>query len=451
MKTQENAENPRKNVDARKTRRGRPRSITKSRYEQCELDFEGMQRVITDGDHATIAGQLRAMLEATRVPQEHWRGMIAVPPGTLLEEIVQTFQATTNIPLEIPFFLFLSAASGLLLQHDTVLCIGRRTVTPNLWTILLAASGDGKTFTRNVLTEVTEGTKNEFPGTGIISAAKFVEELSNKNNRLWVRDEFAGLLRAIENPVGPMGEMKDYLLRLYDHDTIERKGKKETVSVTRPSLSILGLNALGSFSENVTPEMMINGFAQRFQYVIARKDPQKKMVDYLWWDPPTEGWASRWQALDRAILPKYTATPELAAEAVKTSFLTCFHGKYQDMDSSFQRRILFAAHPYALLYHVLRVPTQEALTPEDYGWAGRLLSMHIQDLSFLIGEHNLSVVERMVVAVEAITQRVKVRHNRAVTPRDIVQGIASIKTTQQATSLLAFARQWGGHDDETKI
>jgi len=426
-----------------KRRRGRPKKVVVKDYAQCEIDFTGMQRLIEKSD---IAGQIQVMLEIVRnnKQEKQWRGMIAVPPTSLLELIIKEFREKTNIPLEIPFFVFLSLLSGILLHKKIKLKIGEdRCVTPNLWTILLAESGAGKTFvSKTIEKSIKDKDKILFQGTGIVSAAAFVSELSEKNNKLWIRDEFAQFLRAIESPTGPLSEMKDYCLRLYDHDRLERKTKKDVITVEEPSLSILGLNALGSFHKYVTAEMMMDGFSQRFQYVVARRDPERPMEKYLDWDVSTKGWDERWQSIQSCLQQEYTATSELASTAVLSSFRVCFSG-LGTLDESFVRRIIWAAHPYALLYHVLRRPEETRLVAEDYGWAGRLLSMHVADLSYLIGEHNLSVVEKMVRSVEAIRQQVRAKDNREITPRDIVRGIRNIKTTQQAMSLLQFAVNYG--------
>ena len=87
-----------------------------------------------------------------RPPEDMWRGLIALPPSTLLEDIVAEFDKKSNIPLELPFFNFFHYLAALLLQKSVTLHVNDITIRPDIWTVLLAESGAGKTTLADILT-----------------------------------------------------------------------------------------------------------------------------------------------------------------------------------------------------------------------------------------------------------------------------------------------------------
>src|SRR5690606_29605364 len=152
-----------------------------------------------------------------------------------------------------------------------------------LWTIILAPSGSGKSLSHHAI-EKSAPVRSEFPETA--SAARFIEALSEQSPALWFQDEIAQILKQIENPASPLGEMKSYLLRTYDNAPVERSTLKGSVRVERPVLGILGLNTPESFQKALSPESLLDGFAQRFGFVWAERDPSRPMHDYPIFDMP---------------------------------------------------------------------------------------------------------------------------------------------------------------------
>lgn len=414
-------------------KRGRPPKVEREPG-QLEWDFDAVMQSTASSEDATAT--LLAMLQAHRNSDgKHWRGLMAVPPGTLLELILSEFTSNTNISQELVFFTFFSIVSGYLLRNDVHLETPSGRVDPDIWTVLLGGSGAGKTWTQKNICDGMGDTLGdiEVNATSAVSSAAFVETLSEMPRGLWIRDEFAQFLKAISTDGGPLAEMKDVLLRLYDNSKLERRTKKEVVTVDAPALTILGLTARGTFAQYITAEMMLDGFAQRFSYVIAEDDPSRHFLDYPEWSVDKRRWKPLWERMVAAIQPVYRTTPDVGGAAFRTTFRTLYaHG----LPESFYRRILWKAHKYALIYHVIRGDTSEELTAEDYGWAARALSMHIDDAAKLIGEHGLGDLERLIQAGERVARRVMIEEGRPVKARDLIRGISNIKNVSQADSLL---------------
>lgn len=202
-----------------------------------------------------------------RQKKKGWRGMVAVPPGSLLDTVINEFSQKTNIALEIPYATFLHYVSGALLAAGSRIIFQGSSIESDIWSIVLAESGGGKTWTQK---KIGAGLADIVPvmESGAASAAAWLQEFAEQPRTLWVRDEFFHLLKAIEQP-GPLADLKDYLLRIYDNETIERTTKREQIIAENPALSILGFTALQPFVSGVSPESLVDGFAQRFGFILA--------------------------------------------------------------------------------------------------------------------------------------------------------------------------------------
>lgn len=414
-------------------KKGRPKKVVKADPRQLDLGFEGMLAKMETSVDAK--GLILAMLASRAQGFQGWRGQDAVPPGSLAEKIISEFRAKTNIPLEIPFHTFLSVVSGYLLHRGVCVESEMGLIRPDLWTVILASSGAGKTYTQKQITKgLSEAVGEiEFAGTGLVSAAAFAQALSEKTCGLWVRDEFAQFLKAVEDKTGPMAEMKDYLFRLYDNDNIERRTKKDILTADDPALTILGLTVLETFKDFVSAESMLDGFAQRFAYVVAKADPDRPWRNYPLWTVDNRTWAADWLKIEAAVQPSYTVDDTTMQQAFGAAFQALYN---QYIPESFFRRLMWRASKYAVVYHVMRADPSPALTSEDFGWAARAIQHHVNDTAWLIGDHNLSSLERVIQAAEKLDQRYMAEKGRHVTARELVAGCRSITSTPMARQIL---------------
>lgn len=376
--------------------------------------------------------ELRALLSIGKSSSEkQWRGLMATPPGTLLDSVVACFKQRTNIPLELPFFAALSFVSAHLLKAGVYVDFAGQKVKPDLWTILLAESGAGKSFATSQLKQAMN-IKHTFPE--CVSGAAFLESMQDQNNDLWIRDEFGQLLKSLETQQG--AEIKDYLLRVFSGDTIERKTKKGIITVEDPALSILGMTVLETFSSCIDAESLLDGFAQRFSYVIAHKDPERKMIDFPIFD--LRGYRERigsdWEKLLSVPVHEKYEMDEDALDAFKMSFKML---STATIPESFFRRIMFKGIKYAVVYHFLNGDTSPILTRKDFAWAGRVSWLHLKDAAELLQTHVTSDLERTLQNVESVRDKL-IAAGKAVTPRLIVQGVYSIKTVAEAKAALAI-------------
>lgn len=375
---------------------------------------------------------VKAMLKFKNSP-DAWRGLVATPPGSMLETVVGAFRTSTDIPLEIPFFAVLHFLSAHLLGKGVTVNFAGQTIRPDLWSVVLASSGAGKTFATSALQRFT-GQESTFPEPA--SSAKFIEDLAQYNNSLWVRDEFAQFLKAIDQQPH-MAEMKDYLLRIFDGKMVERNTKKYRIQVDDPALCILGLTVLESFKDNVSAESMLDGFAQRFSYVIARRDPERTASDFPIYD--LRPWQDRiradWDKIVASIHHTEYVVGVDGEEAFKESFALLLPPNAK-VPTSFFRRIMFRGVRYALLFHVLLGKQGQEVDAVDMGWAGRVCALHVKDAAWLVGEHGLPDLERLCARAEELRDRILRDEGRAVTARDVVRTLHGIRSTAEARAIL---------------
>jgi len=374
---------------------------------------------------------IRAMLAVNDSPSP-WRGLLAVPPGSPMDTMLGAFHDETDIPLEIPFFALLHFVSGRLLEKRVKIKGRSVECYADLWTIVLAPSGAGKTFAHNVLAKASP-VKSDFPE--VASGARFIEALQAHNFGLWFQDEIAQKLKQIETPGSPLADVKEYLLRAYGYDKIERSTKKETITIDEPCIGILGLNTPESFMKALSPESMLDGFAQRFAFVLADRDPTRPMVDFPLYNLERLGAAAAkaFAQIEAVLLPEVFEVDQEAEAAFRESFrLLC----RDDIPESFFRRIMFRSFKYAALYHVLLGKTSPVIDAVDIGWGGRAAWLHLSDMKRITGQGSLKDVISLADKARAVKKRFQAK-GKPLTARAIQQAMRGVNTAKEAAELLA--------------
>ena len=396
----------------------------------------GLFDIISNGSEQqknTAIDTIKAMIMLKSAPDE-WRGLVATPPGSFVEKILEIFNEKTNIPLEIPFFTSLHYLSAYLLQNDIHINVKNQILKPDIWTVVLASSGAGKTFASSTIGKYI-GEEAGFPDSA--SSAKFVENLSKYNKSFFLRDEFGQFLKNIETQPH-MAEMKDILLRLYDNKKIERNTKKEEISIEDPALVILGVSVLDTFLGQIGIESLVDGFSQRFNYVIAEADPHRKMEDFAFYDvfndEQTNKVRDEWEKLKNNIKHQEYKINDNALDAFISSFKLLSNIK---LPEAFYRRIMFKGMKYALLYHILLGKISDSIDAEDMAWAGRLCAIHLKDSAKLLQGHDKSDVQTLIDLTEKAIDRLKEK-GEEINPRNLIRSVNRIKTVTEAKALLSI-------------
>ncbi|WP_323804356.1 DUF3987 domain-containing protein [Sulfitobacter litoralis] len=317
----------------------------------------------------------------------NWDGLKVVPPGSFLEEAIEIFRIGTDIPLELPLMAVLSHVSGYLNALGAKYEISGSEYSPKLWTVVLAPSGSGKTFaTDRVERWLTDA--NGQPAVPALqsasSAAQFVVNIAQVPQGLMVRDEFGQFLNQIQNQ-RHMEEIKDILLQAYSGGAITRMTKEAQHSIHDHAFSILGITVGETFANQIGAESLVDGFAQRFNFIVADRDParltQNFPIYFEDWDAPAiQSRFTRLRADWLAMLSRTEfegATFRFSSDAVnlfKDSFRTLFDET--EIPASFYRRAMFSAFSYATVFHAVAGKSGTVIEPSSMSLAVRMVALN---------------------------------------------------------------------------
>lgn len=312
-----------------------------------------------------------------------------IPPKSILETVDKFFWEGTDIAREIPFFTVLHYVMAMLMQEGVQINKQGQMLLPDLYTIILANSGSGKTMTHKAIAEALGGTVKLFPGGD--SSIKFAENLGTYRLSFFLSDEFGQFLKDLKNEPN-MKKVRRYLLKAYDNEDIVYQTTATDIVVKRPAISLLGLTAEKSFIDCMSPEMFMDGFAQRFCFCVAEKDGRPRVGDYNF---------QAFGELVRPIWDKLAATPfhkvYYTDEAAMAAYLSAFkiitdRADTLNIGDDFSRRLAFRCHKYALAYHVLTGKKDNMLHAEDYLFAARLTAMGLRDLRKVFDKYGMNKI-----------------------------------------------------------
>ncbi|SHK16462.1 Protein of unknown function [Ruegeria lacuscaerulensis ITI-1157] len=377
-----------------------------------------------------------------------WDGLKVVPPGSFLEEVIELFRRETDIPLELPLAAALSIVSGYLNALGAKYEISGSLYSTKLWTVVLAASGSGKTFA----TDMVGSWLTDADGKPVVpalqpasSAAQFVVNIQQVPKGLMVRDEFGQFLNQIQH-LRHMEEIKDVLLQAYSGGAITRMTKEAQIVIQDHAFSILGINVGDTFGDQIGAESLVDGFAQRFNFIHADRDPKRLTQDFPIyfenWDCPAI--KSRYARLRSDWLELLSRTEfedaifsfcPNAIDLFKDSFRTLF--TEAEIPASFYRRAMFSAFSYAAVFHAIAGNKGTLIERDSMSLAVRMVALHLDHARRLLTSYGLSDLEKTVQKAETIRDRLKVQ-GKPLKARDLVSGIREIKSAAQAHSVIGL-------------
>ncbi len=300
-----------------------------------------------------------------------------IPKGSILEAVDEYFWTKTDIPRELPFFNVLHYVMAKLMQQGVEIAKGSQRILPDLWTIVVAPSGAGKTMTQKALAKAMGGQVKLFPDAS--SSLQFVENLQNYRLGLFLRDEFAQFLKTITKDAS-MKDVRDYLLRTYDNTDITYASTKTKIKVNRSAISILGYSPIATLTSYLTKEMLLDGFAQRFSFCVADRDDRPIVGDYDFDGLPAVV-SPLWQEIASTPFHPVYHVDEAGRQAYdKVVQLVVTRARKEGIDDSFSRRLAFNTYKYGLAYHVLTGKKDNTIHTEDLIFGAKLTALHLLHL-----------------------------------------------------------------------
>ena len=300
-----------------------------------------------------------------------------IPRGSLLEVVDRYFWEYTDIPRELPFFYVMHFIMGLLLQKGVEIHKGQQVILPDIWTVVVATSGTGKSLSQKQLDKALNAKINLFNEAK--TSLQFLTNLRDQRLSLYLRDEFAQFLKDVSKEPS-MQNVRDYLLRTYDNGNIEYTTTKSSVEVKNSAISILGYTPTKTLKMHLTQEMLLDGFAQRFSYCVSEKDDRPIVGDYDF-DALSKRIAPLWNQLSsQPVHPVYTVTNEARGVFNHIARTIIGDARAIDVEDSFSRRLAFTTYKYGLAYHFMAGKTASEIDGDDLVQGAKLVALHLRDL-----------------------------------------------------------------------
>lgn len=299
-----------------------------------------------------------------------------IPKGSILDVVDRFFYEKTDLARELPFYTVLHYVTALMLQQGVYIKKSEtQNIYPDLWTLLLADTGGGKTMTLNAISKALGGEMKMFPDA--TSYAKFFENLEKHNNSFYLKDEFAKFIHAI-NKDSKMEGLRGCLLEVYSNSKVSYSTMAGSKTIQTPAISILGLSQIENITE-IPKSMIQDGFTQRFGYSFARKDGRARILNYKFDDLGSQV-APLWQKLtETPFHPVYYLDDVVEETFTAGGNLVVDKADEVGVSEPFSRRIIFRAFKYALAYHVLTGKTDEFLHADDMAQGLRLCARELHD------------------------------------------------------------------------
>ena len=237
----------------------------------------------------------------------------------------------------------------------------------------MAPSGSAKTFSNSQIKKVIPV---GIDGKKVIESnfvkpngpAKFIEELSNlpetKNGEnqygFWIEDEVSQMFKQIEQIGSPLSEIKEYLLKSYDHEKLTRKSKKETIETKNIVLTLLFINTFESYANNISNESMTDGLMRRFNLIYTEKDSERDFTDYSLYNLKKirdETLQDKISELFNSIKPDQNFTfSDNCFKLYQKYFKIFWHRKYKTIlpeKENFYRTYMMQSWKFAVFYHLI--------------------------------------------------------------------------------------------------
>lgn len=304
----------------------------------------------------------------------------AVPPQTLLEAVVREIRERTDLPPEIGVAVTHALLSAALVESGSTVQWPDSTqqIELCLWLVVLGPSASGKTLIRKIIERALGITVTNLPEPG--SARAYLDGLAEVGGRaLWARDEYGQLTKQIADG-GPLGNLRDYLLRTYDHDVLETNTHASgDTRVEHPVLSILGGSVDTTWSDCIDAAMLTDGLLARHQFILAARRPlsvPRYPVDAI--EAAIRVSVARVDLGARLREREEYRIGRRAAEWYDTAWIDMVGQLGERLDPAYVRRITWNTTRYAVIYHLLLGNPGVEIATDAMRWAWRMTQLHLQ-------------------------------------------------------------------------
>ena len=395
--------------------------------------IEYLNKIQIDKDKYAEFLSLYCLSRSIKTGNDWDRIMALTPVKSVLNLVIEQTRKGTDFPHQIAFFGILHYIAGYLLSKDIHIDLDGQKVYPDIWNIILAPSGSGKSTVESFISKLfidVEMKKLE----PFATAKAYIQNLSDCPKGLLVKDEFAQLLAGMEQQTY-LAELKEYFLKTYDNATITRTTGKEKLEAIEPAISIYGSTVDRTFTKYVSDEMLLDGFAQRFNYVFCDDRISKKAM--LSHNKDIENIKNE---LEDTLNSIHHFKYKVSKKAVK-KYEELFYAnleKFKSIPYSFFRRTFWKTMKYALIYHILLKKTSDEIDDEDISWAERITFTHFVDLTKMLKMYDENAAHIIIDKAIDLKEKFK-KQGKQFTARDITKYLKThIKNIAEAKTLYSL-------------
>jgi len=331
--------------------------------------------------------------------------------GSVLEDTVQLFWDKTDLPLALPYWFTLGTLGGIITQRGVQIQYGEQVIDPNLWVLLLAESGMGKTWTLERIKKLAGD------GSVIINQAGYrtkpamvadLERYPEMAKSVLCIDEMAQTIKLFRKETG--ADLKEALLMSYDGHLEHTTKKDGRVQIDNIALTILAATVLSTFTRTVTAEDMMDGFLQRFLLVKAHGERNMKNWPYEIQGEDTTRIQRKFRDWEQRIsgLREFHLTPP-----ARDLWVTWYQRHFPEDLESYYKRYLWATLKLSAIYHTLGPEISGRINTDDMGYAIRALDTALESLYDIMDRSmNFSATEQQTQLVRAHIERYPDRSSR---------------------------------------
>jgi hypothetical protein len=309
-----------------------------------------------------------------------------------LSMLFHRFYKNTDIPLGIPVFSFYSYLSAFCLLNRATMKIPktRKNTELDTWIMLLAPSGASKSLSNDLISNLIpldlHGNKVVEPNiakpNGPVGMIKQLAAIPEKRG-FWIEDEAAQMFKGIEQVVGPMSEMRDYLLKLKEGQKIERLTSKEHIKIKDFRMTQLFINTIDSMANTLTEQSMHDGLFRRYQVAIATKDDERPIEDHALYNLSNVIDDTVEEAFNALFSQNIFENNYTFEEGCEEVYSVCFkhfwlkqYKKFMSNDESKYRTYMMESWKYAVFNHILHKRAGTVISCEDLQY-GLKVSMYL--------------------------------------------------------------------------
>lgn len=339
-----------------------------------------------------------------------------------LSLIANRFFTNTEIPLALPLFAMFSFMSASSVKNNVryKLPLSKNSDSLDTWTLVLSPTGKAKTLSTALIKSMIPSNLDnekvvEENFTKPSGPAAFVQALCDLpltedqegQYGLWFEDEAAQFIKVMEKEGHPMSEVREYLLKSYDHSKITRKTKADEITTESIYLTLHFINTIDSFVSNISKESINDGVVRRFNFVFAESD-NRKMEDYPLYDKTSitdDLLKSKIIDCFLTIESKKNTTYEFSKdcyELYNKYFKLLWTKKYSKIlnnKETFYRTAMMQSFKYAVFYHMLLNKETDIIDTEDlsYGIKISMLFMNSIKKFFDLKEKSIAKTNNKIV------------------------------------------------------